>query len=182
MSDITTIARPYAKAIFNHALAKNQLLAWSVLLHDFSMAILDPRVERFISNPTVMVTDQVKLLFFVFDGSKRHMDKQIVDNLLKVLVNNKRLAVLPGIYRQFEILRADQEKTLVAFVTSFSALTSKEQKDLAAALSRRLQRQVTLEMNIDPTLIGGAVIRAGDLVIDGSVRGRLNKLGTQLAV
>ena len=88
---------------------------------------------------------------------------------------------MPDIYAQYESLRAEQEKTLTANVSSFAALTTTEQQDLINSLSQRLQRKVTLEVNIDKSLLGGAVIHAGDLVIDGSVRGKLTKLATNLA-
>jgi len=178
MSDHTTIARPYAKAIFNHALAAKLLAEWSTTLHYLAEAVLQPDAERFISNPATSAESRAKLLLAVCEG---HSEKKMVENLVHMLAENKRLLVLPDIYTQFEALRAEQEKTLTANVSSFTELSSTEQKKLIESLSQRLQRQVTLEITIDKSLLGGAVIRAGDLVIDGSVRGKLNKLGTSLA-
>lgn len=182
MSDTTTIARPYAKAVFNHALAAKQLTAWTSTLQTLATSVLDSKVEEFIYNPSVTAAQQVALLKSLCESSGKGVDERALENLLNLLATNKRLGVLPGIYIQYEALRAEQEKTLTANVTSFSALTSKEQSDLVTALSQRLKRQVTLELKIDPSLLGGAVICAGDLVIDGSVRGKLNKLGNHLAV
>ena len=89
---------------------------------------------------------------------------------------------MPDIKAIFEVLRAEQEKTLKVKVISFAELTKEQQAQLTSSLSQRLERQVTLEVNLDKSLLGGAVVHAGDLIIDGSVRGKLNKLRTELAV
>jgi len=181
MSDITTIARPYAKGIFEHALAAKKLVEWSVILKMLAEIVLNPDAERFIGNPAASEELQVRLLLDVCPKMKGVHEEKTLENLVGILAENKRLLVLPMIYVQYEALRAEQEKTLTATVTSFTALTSAEHQQLINSLSQRLQRQVTLEVSIDKSLIGGAVIRAGDLVIDGSVRGKLNKLSTNLA-
>jgi F-type H+-transporting ATPase subunit delta len=181
MSDTTTIARPYAKAIFNHALASKLLAAWSIMLQDLSQAVLDPTTNDFISNPAVTPALQIQLLVDVCTKKDRGIDKKSIESLITLLADNKRLLVLPDIYVQYEALRATQEKTLTAQVSSFTKLTSAQQKQLIDSLSQRLQREVALEITIDKSLLGGAVIHAGDLVIDGSVRGKLSKLGTHLA-
>lgn len=180
MSDHTTIARPYAKAIFNHALAAKLLAAWSTTLHHLAEAVLRPDAEYFISNPATTAESRAQLLLTVC-SIKPASEQKMVENLVGLLAANNRLLVLPDIYTQFEALRAEQEKTLTANVSSFTELSRTEQTKLIESLSQRLQRQVTLEITIDKSLLGGAVIRAGDLVIDGSVRGKLNKLGTSLA-
>lgn len=181
MSDSTTVARPYAKAIFNHALSANELAAWSLTLHDLAETVLSPAALSFITNPASTALLQAELLLSVCSKMKHAGDKKAVENLVHLLAENKRLQVLPDIYAQYESLRAEQEKTLTAHVSSFAALTATEQQDLINSLSQRLQRKVTLEVNIDQSLLGGAVIHAGDLVIDGSVRGKLTKLATNLA-
>lgn len=181
MADTTTIARPYAKAIFKHALEAKQLAAWSTILNDLAGAALSTDAVEFICNPATTAELHAQLLLVVCDKSHGTSDLKTVKNLVNMLAENKRLLVLPDIYAQYEALRTEQEKTLTANVSSFSALTSTEQQNLINALGQRLQRKVTLEVTIDKSLLGGAVIRAGDLVIDGSVRGKLNKLGTSLA-
>lgn len=181
MSDATTIARPYAKAIFKHALAANLLSAWAITLYDLAQIVLDPDTNHFICNPATTAAQQVQLLLAVCSKTNRGNDIKIVENFVGLLAENRRLLVLPDIYIQYEALRSEQEKTLTANVSSFAALTSEQQQHLINSLSQRLQRKVTLEMNIDKSLLGGAIIRAGDLVIDGSVRGKLNKLKTNLA-
>jgi F-type H+-transporting ATPase subunit delta len=181
MSDSTTIARPYAKAIFSHALDNKNLSTWSAILLNLTQAMLLPDVESFIGNPDTTLESKCQLLSAIFDKVNLASEKKIVESLVHLLAENKRLQVLPAIYAQYEALRAAQEKTLTATVHSFTALTSTEQQNLIQSLSKRLQRQVTLEISIDESLLGGAIIQAGDLVIDGSVRGMLVKLGTNLA-
>lgn len=181
MSDNTTIARPYAKALFQHALAKNLLPEWSVILHDLAQVMLDADAQQFISNPATTADLQKQLVMAIFAQLKQVADLSSIDNLISLLAANKRLLLLPDVYVQFEVLRAEQEKTLTVSVISFSALSSQQNQQLIDRLSHRLQRQVTLEVSIDKSLLGGAIIRAGDLVIDGSVRGKLIKLGTELA-
>jgi F-type H+-transporting ATPase subunit delta len=93
----------------------------------------------------------------------------------------ERLILLADVYIQYQALRAEQEKTLEVKVSSYDSLTAEQQQKLSQSLSQRLQREITLNVTIDKSLLGGAIIQAGDLVIDGSVRGKLNKLRTSLA-
>lgn len=186
MSDNVTIARPYAKAIFNHALASKQLAAWSIVLQELAQTVLDPCASRFICNPDNAAALQSELLLAVVSQSSLAKSYQAInmahiENLVHMLVTNKRLLLLPDICAQFEVLRAEQEKTLTVQVSSFAALTEEQEQHLIQTLSERLQRQVMLDVNIDKSLLGGAVLHAGDLVIDGSVRGKLTKLGATLA-
>ena len=153
MSDSTTVARPYAKAIFNHALTANELTAWSLTLHDLAETVLNPDALHFISNPASTAALQSQLLLSVCSKESHASDRKAVENLVGLLADNKRLQVLPDIYAQYEALRAEQEKTLTANVSSFAALTHTEQEDLINSLSKRLQRKVTLEVIIDKSLI-----------------------------
>ncbi len=178
MSDNTTIARPYAKAIFEFALQQHKLAEWSALLCCLAEAVSDPAAKRFINNPATTAEQQRQLLLAIMDSQHK---AECEENLIHLLVANKRLLLLPEIYAQFEMLRAEQEKTIQVSVRSFTTLSESQQHQLAERLSQRLKRQVTLDISIDKTLLGGAVIRAGDLVIDDSVRGKLIKLGANLA-
>jgi F-type H+-transporting ATPase subunit delta len=180
MSETNTVARPYAKAIFKHALDANQLAHWSIILRDMAMLIEQPDAKSFLSNPATTIDQKVQLLMIVCTSTNKD-HSQSAENIVRALVENRRQLILPDIFAQYEALRAEQEKTLNVSVTSFATLTQEEQTSLIASLSKRLQRQVTLEINIDKSLLGGAIIQAGDLVIDGSVRGQLNKLSTNLA-
>ena len=101
-------------------------------------------------------------------------------NFIRVLADNHRLKLLPQIYQQFEILKANREKTVEVNVVSAMEITAEQQEKLASALSAKLERTVNMQVSIDSTLIGGAVVRAGDTVIDGSIRGRLSKLAEAL--
>lgn len=179
MSDSTTIARPYAKAIFEYALAENKLAEWSTHLTMLAQTVLNHDAAQFIENPASTVAQHIDLLQSIINAESTKNES--INNLIALLATNKRLMLLPEIYAHYEALRAEQEKTLDVEVSSFSALSETQKEQLIESLSRRLQRKVALKINIDPTLLGGAVIRAGDLVIDGSVRGKLNKLATDLA-
>jgi len=179
MSDSTTIARPYAKAIFEHALAEKKLAQWSDYLLVFAQAVLDSNASEFIANPASTNEQQIELLTAVC-STKDKEDKPL-SNLISLLATNKRLMLLPEIKALYEVHRAEQEKTLGVDVISYADFSAVQQQHLIDALSKRLQRNVSLKISIDQSLLGGAVVRAGDLVIDGSVRGKLNKLSTDLA-
>lgn len=181
MSDNATFARPYAKAIFEHALLKGQLADWTLVLHDLSEAVLVPCVYEFICNPSVKMGLQSELLLSMFDKLSKTDEYAPIRNTIELLAHNKRLLLLPEIAVQFNDFRASHEKTLTVSVKSFDSLTTEQEEKLTKALSERLQRAVKLDVIIDKSLIGGALIIAGDLVIDGSVRGKLNKLHTELA-
>lgn len=181
MSDTITLARPYAKAIFEQALANKQLAVWSMALNDLAQLILQADVNDFIHNPASVAAQQSQLLISLLPMSNYGTEKNGIENLIQLLAANKRLVLLPDIYAQYEALRSEQEKTLTVNVVSFTELSSDQEQQLTRSLSERLQRHVTLEIQVDPNLLGGAVIHAGDLVIDGSVRGQLNKLSAGLA-
>lgn len=180
MSDSVTIARPYAKAIFEHALAVGKLQKWSDYLSSLALSVLDSNGREFLTNPATTAAQHLELLISqvrdVHSGDVDHLN-----HFVETLTSNRRVLVLPDIVVLFDAMRADYEKTLSVNVCSYSELTDSQQQQLIASLSKRLQRQVTLDITIDKALIGGAVIHAGDLVIDGSVRGKLDKLRTGLA-
>ena len=179
MSDSTTIARPYAKAIFEYALAEKKLSQWSDYLLVLAQTVLDTDAAIFIENPASTNEQRIELLQSVCQVNQD--DNSPLSNLINLLTINKRLMLLPEIKALYEVHRAEQEKTLGVEVISFSAVSVTQQQQLIESLSQRLQRTVSLNISIDSSLLGGAVIRAGDLVIDGSVRGKLNKLSTGLA-
>lgn len=180
MSNTTTIARPYAKAVFEHALAAKKLSRWSEILQELSFAVLDEKTMQFITNPAASADQQVQLLMSLFTKAEAS-ENEAIANLVALLAQNKRLMLMPDIKMLFDSLRAEQEKTLQVEVRSFSELSTEQETQLISSLSQRLQRQVTLSLSVDKSLLGGAVIHAGDLIIDGSVRGKLNKLSSDLA-
>lgn len=181
MSDTTTIARPYAKAIFELALEAGQLADWSGVLETIANVAVLPESIQFINNPVTTLDEQVQLVASITARVKTGIDARLIDSYIILLATNKRLLLAPAIFVQYELLRAEQEKTLIAKVTSFSPLSDAQQRDLIEKLTQRLQRRVSLELKLDSSLLGGAKIEAGGLVIDGSVRGQLEKLASSLA-
>ena len=180
MSDNITIARPYAKAVFQVALHHKQLSSWSDILQVLTCAIHDDDAVQFFLNPETTSNLQVELLVSIIKKALPASMLDVGSNFVHMLVENQRVLLLPDIALEFEHLRAEHEKTLVVTVATFSPLTAEQQTKLVERLSNRLQRKVTLEINLDPSLLGGAVIHAGDLVIDDSVRSKLMKLETSL--
>lgn len=180
MLDTVTIARPYAKAAFEYALANNKLEIWFDYLQQLALALADSRCVSFITNPDTAKQQHVDLLMSVIKQEERNEN---LKNFLYTLADNNRLLVLPEIANLYENLKAEQEKILEVDVSSFSALSEKQEQDITTALTQRFQRQVALKTRIDESLIGGVVIRvqATGLVIDGSVRGKLNSLRSELA-
>jgi len=176
MSDSKTIARPYAKALFEHALAENKLSDWSEILLLLAEVTASQQVVSFISNPESTEEQQIELLMAVVNKLDHKEEKQHVMNLLSLLAHNRRLLILPEIKALYEVHKSEQEKKLAVDVISYSQLSEEQLKHLSASLSKRFDRDVTLNVKIDPTIVGGAVICAGGMVIDGSVQGKLNKL------
>lgn len=180
MSDSITIARPYAKAIFEHALSAHKLDLWLINLQRLAALVMDAHVAAFISNPST-TGQQHADLFLALIGESKDSEHAYLKSFVETLASNKRLRVIPQILVLFEALKAEQEKTQVVHVATYSSLSAEQEDRLIRSLSKRLQRQVTLDITVDSSLLGGAIIHAGDLVIDGSVRGKLNKLATGLA-
>jgi len=177
VAERATIARPYAKAAFAVARERNALAGWSKTLQLAAGVAADARVEALITSPKVS-EDQLVELFSNLDGTGANEEAR---NFVRLLAKNRRLKLLPDIAAQFEILRADVENTAAVEVTSAVALSAEQRAKLAAALKTRLKRDVVMTTSVDPGLIGGAVIRSGDLVIDGSLKGRLARLRTELS-
>jgi F-type H+-transporting ATPase subunit delta len=176
MAEISTVARPYAKAAFQFAQENGVLKQWSEMIGLLADVINDPTFSAFLKKPELSASQQSQALISVC-GDK--IDKQ-VSNFVIGLASNKRLEALPAIREQFEEMRAAAEGELDVDVTSAYELTAEQAKLLAGTLTKKLSRQVNVTSSVDASLIGGAVIRAGDLVIDASVRGKLAKLGTTL--
>lgn len=176
MAELTTLARPYAKAAFEYAQAHQQLANWSAMLGLAAAVSIDDTMQRVLKAPRLTSTEKATT-FIEVCGDKFDAQAQ---NFIHVLAENDRLALLPDIFAQFELYKAEQEKSIDVDVTSAFALSDEQQDKLAKVLSARLGREVRLHAAEDATLIGGVLIRAGDLVIDGSVRGKLAKLAEAL--
>lgn len=172
MADKSTIARPYAKAAFDEARDKGQLGPWSQALRTAAAVVSDSRVEALLGNPRVTPEELAAL---VIEIAGPELDEQ-GRNFVRTLADNRRLALLPEISALFDELKGEAEGIVDVVVTSAAPLDDSERGKLAAALERRLGRSVRLQCATDPALIGGAVLRAGDWVLDGSLRGRLERI------
>jgi F-type H+-transporting ATPase subunit delta len=176
MADKTTIARPYAKAAFQEARGDQRLGNWSEALQVGAAVIEDASVRRLLGNPRV-TPDELAQLVIDIAGTRLDDDGR---NFVRTLAENRRLAYLPEISVLFDELKDKAEGVVDVTVTSAAPLDTNQQQSLSAALQRRLGRSVRLHCETDPALIGGAVLRAGDLVIDGSLRSRLERIAYEL--
>jgi len=177
MAEISTIARPYAEAVFELAQESSSLGVWSGVLQYAAAVAADRDMLDIIGNANIS-REQVVGLFADICGKK--LSKEGL-NLIKLLAENHRLMVLPEISLQFEALKAEAEKTIEAEVIAAYEVSSAQQKKIAENLKKRLGREVTLTCRVDNTLLGGAIIKAGDLVIDGSTQGQIQRLAIELA-
>jgi len=176
MADNNTIARPYAQAAF-------ELAPWSAGLTIAGELLADGQVAEFLSDPALNNDKRLEFLAGLFKKAKAKVlaggDKKGT-NFLKLLLEYRRISVLPEIAQHFETLKANVENTVDVTVSSATPLSAAQQKEIAKALEKRLGRDINLETEIDENLIGGAVIKAGDVVIDGSLRARLDSLSNAL--
>lgn len=177
MAELSTIARPYAQGIFATAKAGGTFQQWSDML---AVAAEAAQVDALAPLLSTALVDRTELaeLFLEICGDK--LDDQ-GKNLVRLLAANRRLGVLPQIREQFEQLRAEAEGTITATLIAAQEVDEATQDQVATALGQRLNRKVALSTETDASLIGGAVIRAGDLVIDGSARGRLERLADAMS-
>jgi F-type H+-transporting ATPase subunit delta len=176
MADKTTIARPYAKAAFAEARADSMLGAWSAALHTAASVVEDPRVQSLLGDPHVSTAQLSQLVLDIAGAGLGEHGR----NFVGALAEARRLDCLPEIASLFDGYKDEAEGIADVTVTSAAALDERQQQVLAAALARRLKREVRLHCTTDPELLGGAVVRSGDLVIDGSVRGRLERIANEL--
>ena len=172
MAELTTLARPYAKAAFEHALAADNLQAWSDMLSLVAAVAQQDGISRVLGSPA-LTSQQKGDSFAAVCGDQ--LDEK-AQNFVRVLASNQRLALLPDIRELFELMKANQEKSIDVEVATAFPLSGDLENKLAEALSAKLDRTVKVQSKVDNTLLGGALIRAGDTLIDGSVRGRLAKL------
>ncbi len=183
MADNNTIARPYAQAAFELANEAGDLAAWSASLEVARALLADGQVATYLGDPAFSNAQRLEFLTGLFAKAKAGKisgkDKQGT-NFLKLLLEYGRIAVLPEIAAHFEVLKAQIENIVDVTVTSAQPISKKQQDTISKALRQRLGRDVNLATQIDENLIGGAVIRAGDVVIDGSLRSRLEGLANAL--
>jgi F-type H+-transporting ATPase subunit delta len=176
VADKVTIARPYARAAFEEARAAKRLEPWSEALHIGATVVRDARVAALLGNPHVTPEELAQLVI----GIAGRKLGEAGANFVRTLAANRRLAVLPEIAERFDTLKDAEQGVADVTVTSAAPLAAGQQQALSAALERRLKRTVRLHCETDPKLIGGAVLRAGDLVIDGTLRTRLERIAYEL--
>ena len=176
MAELSTLARPYAKAAFEYAREKNALTSWSEQLAVAASVTVDSAMAGVLANPAMTAEQQSQT---VSDVCGEALGAEL-RNYVAILASNKRLALLPEIYSLFEQYKANEEKSIDVEVVSAFDLADATKDKLAEVLGKKLEREVKVSTSTDNNLLGGVLIRAGDLVIDGSVRGRLNKLAEAL--
>ena len=181
MAEKSTIARPYAEAVFETAQASGELKQWSALLQAAALITADADMQNIIGNTSVNKEQLAQLIVDVADSGKESVMTDQGRNLIRLLSENRRLNVVAEICEQFETLKAEAEKTVEAEIVSAQEVSTAQQTLIADKLKARLGREVTLKCTVDESLMGGAIIKAGDMVIDGSVSGQLNKLSVELA-
>ncbi|HMM47722.1 MAG TPA: F0F1 ATP synthase subunit delta [Thiobacillaceae bacterium] len=176
MSELSTLARPYAEAVFRLAQDERDLAGWAERLRSLALIAGDAQLAKLIVDPAVPAGRVAGLIIDVAGESLSERGA----NFVKVLADNDRLTLLPEIASQYEALKADAEGVLEATIASAHPMTQAQIDDLVAGLSARFNRQVNAQVTVDPALIGGAVITIGDQVMDGSVKGRLQRMSFAL--
>lgn len=177
MSSLTTLARPYAKAAFGVAHGQSQLAEWDQALNTAALVVADETVSDWLNHPELEPSQVLELI----NAANSKQTDESFGRYLGVLADNGRLALLPQIAELFGVLRAEAEHRLEVRVVSAYALAEDQAERMKAALAKRFDRNIELHNEVDAAMLGGAVIYAGDEVIDGSVRGRLALLESSLA-
>lgn len=177
MAELITIARPYAQAVFQRAQETDRLQPWSDMLQ-FAAAVVCNSTMQEMVNGVVMDREELAEMFISICAEQLDQEGQ---NLVRLLAENRRLALLPEILASYEVYRAEAESIIEAEVISAMPVSDAQRDKIAESLSRRLGKKVNLKCQIDESLIGGAIIRAGDMVIDGSVQGKLHKLASAMS-
>ncbi len=177
MAESITVARPYAQAAFDEASKLGKLKAWSDTLQAAAQAVVNLEVRAIITSPRA-VKSQIENLMLALCGDKISATER---NFIRLLIENQRLILLPDIATMFDALRAEAEKNVEVVVTSAFEMDEAQKQKIAAAMKKRLGRDIRLSSKVDRGLLGGIIIRAGDQVIDGSARTQLSELANALA-
>ena len=175
MSEVTTIARPYAKAAFDFAVEQKAVDSWLEMLVFAAEVSKDSTWQQVIHSSSA--PDQLAQLFIQICGEQLN---EYGHNLIKVMAENGRLSVLPDVLVEFTALKAELDKEVEAVITSAAALSDAEKTKIQKSLENRYQRKVRLTCQLDPSLMAGLVIKIGDDIIDASVRSKLNRLAEAL--
>jgi F-type H+-transporting ATPase subunit delta len=176
MAEIATIARPYAEAVFKVADGEGRLAAWADVIARLAAIAANPAVAEIVGDPNVD-PDQ---LYGVIAGASGDLPKE-AQNLLRVLIENGRVALLPEIRESFETLKNEREGVVDAEIATAFALDDAQLAALVQDLEARFKRRINPRVSVDEALIGGVTVAVGDEVIDGSVRGKLAAMAAALA-
>ncbi len=176
MAELATIARPYAEAIFNLANERNQLDDWSVMLNFLKLIVEDPLMVSVIANPQIDKNTLTQIWLAIGEGQL----SETGNNLIKILVDNHRLLVIPQIAIQYETLKAQYQNYLEVEIMTPYPVTMPQQQTIETVLQQRLGKAAHIHITTDESLLGGWLVRAGDQVIDVSIKGRLQKLAAEL--
>jgi F-type H+-transporting ATPase subunit delta len=176
MAELSTLARPYARAAFEYASDEQALDAWLGELQLIAAVVSDKAVKIVLSDPSLTTEAQAEVFIALF-GDELGASRQ---RFLHVLAENRRLGLAPHILTQFAQLKSQRERSVNVEMVSAFEIPDAVRERITQALAKRLDREVVVSTSTDSSLLGGVLIRAGDLVIDGSVRGRLNKLAEAL--
>ena len=176
MAETATLARPYALAAFDIARENDRFDHWSRALEQLAQVTSASKLSEYISSPVHTTAIKATTVIDLLGDDLTESTKRFV----RVLAENQRLDLIPEIRATFEELLAEERKTLAVEVTTAVELTPEELKAFDDALTRKYQREINLTIKVDPEIVGGALIRAGDTVLDGTVRGKLEKLQTSL--
>ena len=182
MADFSTVARPYAKALFEIASAEATLAQWSTALGRAAEIVADEEVREFLARPELLAEQRAQFVSDVCGGID---DAAVLAsgegwNFLRLVAEYGRLQALPEISARFDELRSQAENTIKVTLASASEVDAALSAKVRQALQDRLGRDVELEHEVDPSLLGGAIVRAQDMVIDGSLRSRLQRLAESL--
>lgn len=176
MAEEITVARPYAEAVYELATASGTLDKWSDFLGFVSAVAANPQMEKVIGNPKLTLAEQERTLFAICESRLDEQGK----NLMHLLLENRRIRLLPAISTLFEELKAAHTGTLDANITTAFPLSDADVAELVARLVAKFKRQIQPSVKLDPELIGGVRIEIGDVVFDASVRGQLQKMAFTL--
>ncbi|MFZ2313556.1 MAG: F0F1 ATP synthase subunit delta [Methylobacter sp.] len=176
MSELATLARPYASAVFKRAKETNSTEKWSKSLAFMSAVLSDAEISVLVDNPKV---SNERLSALMLDICQGQVDEEGA-NFLKLLVQNNRLTLAAAISKIFEEYKAESEGYVDVEVTTAYAFSKEEKQGFTSALEKKLSKKVHMNVTVDKSLIGGVLVRAGDRVIDGSIRGQLQQLAKRL--
>lgn len=175
MSELTTVARPYAKAAFDFAVEQKALDKWTEMLGFAAKIVADEQIQSMLSSQ--LSAEKMAELFIAVCDAQLDEHGQ---NLIRVMAENERLKALPDVADLYEVLVAEHKAVAEVEVRSATALSTEQESKITAMMEKRLDRKVKLNCNVDASLVAGVLIQCGDLVIDGSVRGKLDRLSDAL--